>query len=300
MNGFESLENKRLAASASPRRIAVVCGSDESTILATVRAVERRWASVIFVGATEAIHQALGRRADHPDISLVEAADDASAANLAVSLIREGRVDVLMKGLVETPVLLKAVLDKQQGLLPPGGVLTHVAVSVWPGYDKPLAYSDVAVIPHPTPQQRRAQIDALVTVCRSLGVAEPRIALVHCAEHVSDKFPHTLDYADIVRESEAGRWPGVIIDGPLDLRTAIDPEALRVKGINSPLQGRADALVFPDILAGNVFYKSMTFLVHSATAGMLMGASCPVILSSRGDNAETKYDSMLLACLSQS
>lgn len=300
MDGFESFENKLLAEKAELRRIAVVCGSDESTIQATVKAVEQRLATVIFVGATEAVRQALGEKASQPGISLVEASDEREAARLAVSLIREGRADVLMKGLVETPILLQAVLDKQQGLLPLGGVLTHVAVSVWPGYDKPLVYSDVAVIPHPTPLQRRAQINALVAVCRSLGVVEPRIALVHCAEHVSDKFPHTLDYADVVRESKEGRWSGVIIDGPLDLRTAIDPEALRIKGINSPLQGRADALLFPDIVSGNVFYKSMTYLVQSATAGMLMGAASPVILSSRGDNAETKYDSLLLACLFQS
>ena len=279
-------------------RLAVVCGSDASTLDAVMRAVGESLAEVTFIGQADAVKKALEHRsANLPDAAIEAAESDAEAAEKAVSMVRSGEADILVKGLVSTDVLLRAVLNKQKGLLPPGQVLTHVAVAEMKQTGRLLLFSDAAVIPYPTPDQRRAQVGYVAALCRALGAEEPRIALTHCSEHVSDKFPHTLDYRAIIGEAQQGRWGHVRIDGPLDLRTAIDPDALHTKGIRSPLEGRADALLFPDIEAGNTFYKAVTFLAHCETAGLLCGTTHPVVLPSRGDDALTKYYSIALAAL---
>ncbi len=269
-------------------RVAVVCGTDASTVAAVRRMAADGGITPIFVGGLPPDDNALAN-AGH-----IAADDPAGAARAAIALIRKGHADVLMKGLINTDVLLHAVLDKQQGLLPQGAVLTHLAVAQLPGSDRLLCFSDAAVLTYPTPAQRRAQVSAVVTACRALGAAQPRVALVHCSEKVSDKFPITHDYRDIVAEAGNGRWGDCRIDGPLDLRTAIDPAALRQKGISSSLEGRADGLIFPDIEAANVFYKTVTYL-GARVAGLLCGTSVPVVLPSRGDSAETKADSLLIA-----
>ncbi len=221
----------------------------------------------------------------------------AAAADEAARLVSEGEADFLMKGLVSTDTLLRAMLSKRRRLVPKGSTLTHVALTELPREGRLLAFTDSAVIPFPTPEQRREQVGAVARVVRALGADEPRIALTHCSEHVSPHFPYTADYAAIIDEANAGRWGRVIVDGPLDLRTSLDAVALRTKGIASPLEGRADALVLPNIESANVLYKAVTFLLGAQTAGILAGAACPVILSSRGDDADTKFFSIALAAL---
>lgn len=276
-------------------RLAVVCGRDASTLSAVSRALSQGLGGAIFVGpeapvAGRDLPVAVADRVEH-----LPAATDAEAAALAVRLVREGRADFLMKGLVGTDVLLRAVLDKAAGLLPAGRVLTHVAVAEPEGYGKLLFFTDVAVMPRPTEAQREAQLGYALELCRACGVETPRVALVHCSEKPSDKFPHTLHYRRLVEQAAQGRWGRAVIDGPLDVRTACDPLALRAKGIASPVGGEADILVFPDIEAGNAFYKTLTFFARSAAAGVLCGAVCPVVLPSRGDSADDKFHSLALA-----
>lgn len=288
---------EHLAARRLRRRIAVVCGTDTSTVEAVARAVDAGYAHAVFVGDVAATRQLADRLVDSAHADFVAADGEADAARKAVALVRNGEADVLMKGLVGTDVLLHAVLDKTAGLLPPGQVLTHISVSEWPAYGKLLLFSDAAVIPFPTPQQRRAQVAYAAAVSRSLGVEEPRVALIHCSEKPSDKFPYTLDYAAIAAEARDGRWGRLLVDGPLDIRTSCDAGALAVKGIESPLEGQADVLVFPDLESGNTFYKTMTFIVGAVTAGVLCGTSRPVVLPSRGDDAVTKFYSLAMASL---
>lgn len=252
-------------------RVAVVCPRDASTVAAVEQAERAGFAQAILVDETDAT----------------------LAAQRAVALVRSGEADALMKGLVSTDVLLRAVLDKAAGLLPAGGVLTHVAVADVAALGRLLCFSDAAVIPYPTPEQRQAQVIAVADVCRAMGIAAPRIALIHCSEKASEKFPHTLTYRDLC----AAPPVGCTVDGPLDVRCAIDAEALAVKGISSPLEGRADALVFPDIEAANAFYKTVTALLHAPTAALLCGTTAPVVLPSRGDSPSTKLYSLALAAL---
>lgn len=286
-----------LAALSQRFRIAVVCGSDESTLEAAERALHEGFAEIIFVGDTEKIQQH-DELKPYADFVSYESADDyVDAARKAVALVRSGKANILMKGLISTDILLRAVLNKEQGLLPAGRVLTHIAVAQIPDRNQLLFFTDAAVIPYPTQEQRMAQVGYAIKMCRAFGIEEPRVSLLHCAEHVSDKFPHTLGYKEIAERAAQGEWGKAIVDGPLDLRTSIDPVALHHKGIKSPLEGRADVLVFPDIEAGNVFYKTITYLTQSDVAGTLQGTICPVVLPSRGDSGKDKFYSLAFAAM---
>ena len=290
---------RHLSASGQKITIAVACGDDDSTLQAVTRALASGFARAIFVGDAS-VPRAYAPMQDYAELVEYvepETAEPAAAAALAVRLVREGRAGILMKGLISTDVLLRAVLNKAEGLLPPGQVLTHLAVAQIPGRDRLLFFTDAAVIPYPTAEQRAAQIGYVASVCRKFGIAQPRISLIHCSEHVSEKFPHTLTYADLSHRASEGEWGPAIVDGPLDVRTSIDPVALHIKGIPSPLEGQADALIFPNIEAGNTFYKTITFLTASDVAGTLCGTTCPVILPSRGDSAQDKYFSLAFAAM---
>ena len=278
-------------------RIAVVCGSDDSTLYAAERALREGFAKVVFVGDTEKIRQHDKLRAYADFVSYEIANDGVDAATKAVALVRNGGADILMKGLISTDVLLRAILNKECGLLPPGNILTHLSVAQIQGYERLLFFTDAAVIPYPTQEQRMAQIGYATKICHAFGIEEARIALLHCSEHVSEKFPHTLGYKELAEQAAQGKWGKAIVDGPLDLRTSIDPTALAHKGITSPLEGHANVLVFPDIEAGNAFYKTITFLAHADVAGMLQGTTSPVVLPSRGDTGEDKFYSLAFAAM---
>ena len=216
---------------------------------------------------------------------------------LAVRIVREGGADILMKGIINTDNLLRAILDKEHGLLPKGKILTHLAVMQIPTYDKLLFFSDAAVIPRPTLQQRIEMIWYAIHTCRHFGIEQPRIALIHCTEKVSAKFPHSLDYVNIVELAEAGEFGNVIIDGPLDVKTSCEKTSGNIKGIVSPIDGEADVLIFPNIESGNAFYKAVSLFSHADMAGLLQGPSCPVVLPSRSDSGLSKYYSIAMACL---
>ena len=258
------------------KRVAVVCPNDASTRYAVEKGKE--------MGFIEPIY--------------VDGDDKDECARRAVSMVRNGEADILMKGLVNTDVVLRAILNKDTGILRPGHVLTHIAMAEIPKYEKLLFFTDAAVIPKPTKEQRRQQIHYVNYVCHALGIEEPRIALIHCAEKVSEKtFPYTTDYLEIIALAQSGYFGRCIIDGPLDLKTSLDSVSLREKGIHSAIDGQADALIFPDIVAGNVFYKTLTLFAYTKTAGILQGTQKPVVMPSRSDSPEAKYHSLALAAI---
>ena len=258
------------------KRVAVVSASDASTRYAVEKGKE--------MGFIEPIY--------------IDGDDKEACARQAVALCRNGEADILMKGLINTDVLLRAILDKEKGIIRPGHVLTHVAMAEIPKYEKLLFFTDAAVIPVPTPAQRRQQIHYMNYVCHAMGIEEPRISLIHCAEKVSAKaFPYTTDYLEIIAEAQTGCFGHCIIDGPLDLKTSLDAVSLHEKGIHSIIDGQADALIFPDIGAGNVFYKTLTLFAYAKTAGVLQGTLCPCVVSSRADSPDSKYYSLALAAL---
>jgi phosphate butyryltransferase len=258
------------------KRVAVVCPGDASTRYAIEKGQE--------MGFIEPI--------------LVDGGVKDECARRAVSMVRHHEADILMKGLINSDIVLRAILDKETGIMRPGRVLTHIAMAEIPKYEKLLFFTDAAVIPIPTNDQRRQQIHYVNYVCHALGIEEPRISLIHCAEKVSKKaFPYTQDYLDIIALAQSGYFGRCIIDGPLDLKTSLDSVSLREKGIHSAVDGQADALIFPDIVAGNVFYKTLTLFAYAKTAGVLQGTLKPVVMPSRSDSPESKYHSLALAAI---
>lgn len=258
------------------KRVAVVCPGDASTRYAIEKGQE--------MGFIEPI--------------LVDGDDKDECARRAVSMVRHHEADILMKGLINSDIVLRAILDKETGIMRHGRVLTHIAMAEIPKYEKLLFFTDAAVIPIPTNDQRRQQIHYVNYVCHALGIEEPRISLIHCAEKVSKKaFPYTQDYLDIIALAQSGYFGRCIIDGPLDLKTSLDSVSLREKGIHSAVDGQADALIFPDIVAGNVFYKTLTLFAYAKTAGVLQGTLKPVVMPSRSDSPESKYHSLALAAI---
>lgn len=279
------------------KRIAVVCANDPNTEYAIARALSEGIAEFLMIGDS-AILQKYPTLQQYPDlVSAIHIEDSDEAAREAVRIVREGGADILMKGIINTDNLLHAILDKEKGLLPKGKILTHLAVMQIPAYDKLLFFSDAAVIPRPTLQQRIEMIWYAIHTCHHFGIEQPRISLIHCTEKVSAKFPHSLDYVNIVELAEAGEFGNVIIDGPLDVRTSCERASGDIKGIVSPVDGQADVLIFPNIESGNAFYKSVSLFAHAEMAGLLQGPICPVVLPSRSDSGLSKYYSIAMACL---
>ena len=291
IQNFEELIS-HLSGRTEKRRVAVVCPYDESTQGAVQKAIDEGFIEPILVGEPAKLGNAL------PGVPRVEATDDDDAAAQAVALVNEGKADVLMKGLLNTDNLLRAILNKEHGILPKGHVLTHLTCAQVPEYDKLLFMTDVAVIPYPTKEQREQQLRYLLDLCHSMGVEEPRVALINCSEKVNEKhFPFTVEYQELIARTQAGDFGRCIVDGPLDLKTSLSAAALHKKGLKSPLEGQSDGLIFPDIQSGNVFYKTITLFGHARTAAVLAGPKVPVVLTSRADALESKYYSLALACV---
>lgn len=288
----------RLRAMKNRKRVAVVCPNDAHTEYVITRSLREGFADFLLVADTPHLLNAEYIWHQYPDhVAVYEASSPDKAAQEGVALVREGHADVLMKGIINTDNLLRAVLNKEHGLLPKGHVLSHITVAQIPTYKKLLFFSDAAVIPRPTLEHFDAMIRYNVEVCRRMGIPEPRIALIHCTEKVNEKFPHTLDYVTLKERAEAGVYGKMFIDGPMDVKTACDAHSGEVKGISSPVVGHADMLIFPNIESGNTFYKSVSLFGDANMAGMLQGTTAPVVVPSRADSGNSKFYSLALACV---
>jgi phosphate butyryltransferase len=219
------------------------------------------------------------------------------AASKAVAMVRSGEGDVLMKGALSTDKYMKAILNKERGLMEPGAVLSHVTVIENPRYHKLLVVGDVAVIPAPELKEKIAILGYLAATARALGTDAPKVAVLAASEQVLPKMQACVDAALLAKMAERGQIRGAVVDGPLALDVAIDRESADTKGLGGPVCGDADCLLFPNIETGNVFYKCMTKLAGCELGAVVAGAKAPCILSSRGDSVRTKLYSIALAAL---
>ncbi|MDD3736602.1 MAG: phosphate acetyltransferase [Bacteroidales bacterium] len=280
------------------RRIAVACAQDPNTVGSLYRAVSEGFVDAIMIGQPDRILSTCQNTgADPGRFTILEAADEKSAAELAVSLTRSGEADIVMKGLVGTDKFLRAVLDKEKGLLPHGAVMSYVCAVEIPAYHKLLFITDTAVLPFPDIEQKVAMARYAIEMARRFGIDKPRVALVGASEKVSDRFPNTLDYNEMCRMAESGEIENCIMDGPLDLFLACDPESVKIKGVNTPVAGDADILLFPSLEACNPFYKALMLFAGGELAGMICGTSKPVVLMSRSESELSKYYCVALSCL---
>ena len=296
IKSFQQLTEHLSVMKAQPV-VAVICPYDEETCGAVERALAHGFIKAVLVGEKSRI-DANGLQMKFPSlVSVVEAADNVDAAAKGVALAREGKADIIMKGLLGTDQLLHAVLNKQTGILPQGNLLTHITVSEVPMLNRLIFYSDVAVIPYPTLEQREKILMLDLPVLRKFGIERPKVALIHFTEKVNPKFPNSTDYQLMIERSKNGAYGNTVLGDPMDVKTAFDSHSAQVKGISSDVAGNADLLLFPNIESGNTFYKTLSFFVNAEMAGALLGTDVPVVLPSRSDSAANKFNSLALAAL---
>jgi len=280
------------------KRLVAAYANDAHTIEAVSDAVDRGIVEATLVG-DEAVMRGVCAELglDPGKFELVHEPVDAKAAAKAVALVKSGHGQILMKGLVSTDKYMRAILSKEAGLMAPGAILSHVAVIEHASYPKLLICGDVAVLPYPELKEKIAITNYVIGVAKALGIAKPKVALIAASEQVSPKLQATLDAAIIAKMADRGQIKGAFVDGPMALDVAVDPASAETKGVGGEVAGDADCLVFPNIDAGNVFYKTSSKLAGCELAAMVTGAQAPCILSSRGDSVLTKLYSITLAAL---
>ena len=284
----------------SRKRMVAAWGVDGHTIAAASMAVDLGLADVTLVGDERLVAEAC--KAENVDVAkftVVHNANELASVAQAVQMIRDGEGDFLMKGLCSTDKFLRAILNKETGLLPPKGTLTHCTVLEIPSYHKLLFVGDVAVIPAPDFKQKQIIMDFLIKTAKAVGVEKPKVAIIAATEQVLTSQPASVEAAMLSKMVERGQIKGCVADGPLALDVAIDMESVKIKGLVSPVAGDADCILFPNIESGNVFYKANSKLVPGVKqAGMLVGAMVPCVLSSRADSIDTKLNSIAIAAMS--
>jgi phosphate butyryltransferase len=280
------------------RTLIVVSANDSHSVEAAYKAVKGGLIHAVLIGDETLIGKICAD--ENFDLSLfavIHQPDDRLAAMLAVQMIRQKEGDFLMKGLIPTDVFIKAILDKEKGLMEPGNVLSHVTVIQNPNYYKLMIVSDSAVLPLPDLGQKVQQIKYMVKTANVLGIACPKVAVIAPSEQLQMQIESSRDAALLAKMGERGQITGCLIDGPLGLDIAIDKESATIKGIKGEVAGDADCLLFPNLEAGNVFYKTNVKLAKAESAAMLVGAKVPVVLTSRGDSTLNKQYSIALASL---
>jgi phosphate butyryltransferase len=282
----------------SKKRLIAAYANDNHTIEAVNKAVDLGIIAATLVGDIETIkHVCDQENIEVSKFKLVQEADPQKAAHKACMLINEGEGDFIMKGLVSTEQYMRALLNKETGLAIPKSTLSHVTVMESPAYHKLLVFGDVAIIPAPEMPDKIAITNYLIRTAHSLGIEKPKVAILAASEQVSLKMQATIDAAVLSKMSDRGQFKNAFVDGPLALDVAIDKESAAIKKLDSAVAGDADCLVFPNIEAGNVFYKTNTKLAGGVLGAMVLGAKVPAVLSSRGDSVETKLISIGLAAL---
>ncbi|WP_096188489.1 bifunctional enoyl-CoA hydratase/phosphate acetyltransferase [Evansella halocellulosilytica] len=277
--------------------IAVAHATDTSVFQAAKKAMDDQIASFIFVGPINGMKKAMENVFDEHDqdhFELQDAANDKEAAAKAVQLVREGRANALMKGMVGTSTLLKAVLHKENGLRS-GKILSHVAGFALPTRDKLLFLADAAMNIHPTLQEKHQIIENTVQAAIKIGVEHPKVAAIAAVENVNPAMEATMDAAALTQMNRRGQIKNCVIDGPLAFDIAVSEQAAKQKKIDSEVAGKADILIVPTIEVGNALYKSFTIFGQAEVGGMIVGAKAPIILTSRADSVESKLLSMAMA-----
>jgi phosphate butyryltransferase len=278
------------------KRMVVAMADDPNTLGAVKRAYESGFIHPILIGDGHKIEQTFGESM-RGSASIIHQTDAYKACELAVRLVKTGEADVLMKGQVNTDIFLKAVMQKDFGLLPKGNVLSYVCAIQVPAYPRLLFITDTAVIPFPDLMQKKAMLTYAVTMAHKFGIPIPKVALISAVEKVSPSIPSTLDYSLLCSMAQRGQLNACEIDGPVDVFLACDPAASALKGVTTKLNGEADVLLFPSLESCNAFYKGLMLFGGGELAGMLCGTEKPVVMMSRSESENSKFYCIALSCL---
>lgn len=281
------------------KRMVAAWAVDEHTIEACSKATDLGFVKVTLVGDEKLINATCeANGVDVSKFTVVNEPVELKAVAKAVQMVHDGEGDVLMKGLCSTDKFLRAILNKETGLLPQKGLLSHVGVIETPNYHKLIFMSDMAVVPLPDFRQKMKIAGYLVSVARSFGIAKPKLAFIAASEQVLDSMPACMEAAALAKMADRGQIKGCVADGPLALDVAIDKESVEIKKLVSPVAGDADCLEFPNIESANVFWKTNSKLADGVKqAGMLVGTTVPCVLASRADSVDTKLNSIAEAVM---
>ncbi|GMQ64523.1 phosphate butyryltransferase [Vallitalea maricola] len=287
----------KLAKTKEPKVLSVAVAQDIDVLISVKMAIEEGIIKAILVGDKEEILK-IAKKIDFnvDNVEIIDEKDKVEACNIAVKKVTDKEADMVMKGIIDTAVILKAVLNKEANLRT-GRVLSHVGVMDIPGYERVLLISDAAMNIEPDLMTKKQIIDNSVIVARSIGIDEPKVAMLCAKEKVNPKMQATVDAKELEEMNKRGEIHNCIVGGPLALDNAVSVEAANHKKIDSPVAGKADILIVPSIEAGNVLYKSLVFLANAKAAGVLVGAKVPIVVTSRADTEISKINSIALAML---
>lgn len=295
MSGIDDILAR--ARGGRPLATAIVHPVDATSLLGALAGAEAGLIAPILIGPAARIARiAVETGADITALRLVDAPDSRSAAEQAVAMARGGEVDLLMKGHLHTRELMQAVVSSRTGLRT-GKRISHVYVVDVANYPRSLLITDAAINIAPTLAEKSAIIQNAIDLAHVMGIPQPRVAILAAVETVSFRLPSTTDAAALCKMSERGQITGGVLDGPLGLDNAVSEAAAALKGIVSPVAGRADILMVPGLEAGNMLVKQLVFLCGAKAAGIVVGASVPIILTSRSDSADARLASCALAVL---
>jgi phosphotransacetylase/acyl dehydratase len=280
-----------------PIRTAVIHPVDTVSLVGAIEAAREGLIVPVLVGPEAKIRAAAKQaQLDISPYELVATEHSEAAAAHGVALARAGKVDALMKGALHTDELMHAVVDAEIGLRTARRI-SHVFVIDAPGYPRPLLITDAAINVYPTLDDKRDIVQNAIGLAHALGIATPKVAILSAVETVSTKLKSTLDAAALCKMADRGQITGGIIDGPLAFDNAVSEEATKTKGIVSPVAGRADIFVVPDLEAGNMLAKQLEYLAEAEIAGIVLGARVPIIVTSRADKALARQASCAIALL---
>lgn len=283
---------------AEKKNLVAVWANDSHTISAVSQAIDLGIINGILVGDTNVIAKVCTEeKIDKLKFKLIHADTDTTAASLAVQQITEGGGDILMKGLISTDKYMRAILNRDAGLLQPKSILSHVTVIENAHYHKLLIVGDVAIIPKPDLMQKAAIASYLIATAKALGIQKPKLAVISASEQILPALESSIEAAILAKMGDRGQIKGAVVDGPLSLDAAIDKESALIKGIGGEVAGDADCLIFPNLDAGNVFYKMNSKMSNAQMGAFVAGAKVPCVLSSRGDTTQTKLNSIALCAM---
>lgn len=296
MKSFNEILN--YAKKLKPKVVAVACAHDEDVILSIEQARKFGAIKAILVGIEEEILQICNRlNIDPAHYEIIDNEDKAESSHIAAKLVSDKKADILMKGLVDTSIILKAVLNKELGLRT-GKPISHCAVFEVPKFDRLFFVTDAAMNIAPDLDAKVAIIENTVKLAQSIGIEKPKVGAICAKEKVDEKMPATVEAGLLQKMNDEGKFKDCIVGGPFALDNAISIESAQHKGVNNPIAGLCDILLVPDIEAGNVLYKSISYFQPDAKlAGIILGAATPIILTSRADSDETKLNSIILSVL---
>ncbi len=287
----------KAAQGVQPALTMVVHPCDEASLRGPIEAADAGLIIPVLVGPEARIRSVAEEHGiDLAGREIVDAPHSHGAAAQAVALVRAGKGELLMKGSLHTDELMREVTSSASGLRT-GRRISHVFVMDVPGHPETLFITDAAINIAPDLDTKRDIVQNAIDLWRGIGSTEPRVAILSAVETVSTKIPSTIEAAALCKMAERGQITGGVLDGPLAFDNAIDPEAARIKGIISPVAGHAEILLVPDLEAGNMLAKNLTFLSHADAAGIVLGARVPIVLTSRADSVRTRLASCAVASL---